>query len=227
MSRSPPAPAHAAPRGRRRPVLLLVAIGVIVALLLAAATVVVLARRGHGRPAATVARATDTGFTPSAPPTGPTGAAARVGQPVVYADGLQVTLTGVGLATAKGDFGTKQGTPLLVVSLRVFNGTGTRLRGPEFLVRARAGSTQYTADDSIDGALGDADTLSSAAGLTRVEPQGQAAYGALDPSKAIAGKYAFELKRRADAASVAVEVAPVYDSGDLAPPAAVFSAALP
>jgi hypothetical protein len=191
----------------------------------AAAAVVVTRGAGHGNKVdGTAAPATDTGFTPSAPPTGPTGPAAKVGQPVVYPDGFQVTLVGVTTAAAKGDSSTKAGTPLLIASFRVFNGTGAEVREPGFLVRARAGTAQYSLDDTVDGALGDAEPLSSAAGLERVEPKGQAPYDALPPGRAISGRYAFELARRADAASVALEVTPNYDSGELSPPAAVFSA---
>lgn len=229
MSWSPPAPALApAPvrRRRRRPALLLLLLAVGLVAVIGAAAVVVVARRSHAPPASQAARASDGGFTPSAPPTGPTGAPARVGQPVVYPDGLRITLVGVALAAAKGDTGSRAGTPLLVASFRVFNGTAAELRTPDFVVRARVGADQSVADKSFDGALGGAGSLASSPDLSLVK-RGQVEYNALPPGKAISGKYAFELRRRADAASVALEVAPIYDSGDQSPPAAVFSASLP
>ena len=217
-----------AKRGRRRTGLILALVLALVAVLAGVGVgAFLLLRGGEKEDAAGPAKApvADPGFTPTAPPIGPTGASAKVGQPVRYDNGLQITLTKLSVVKAKGDFRAKPGEPLLVADFRVANGTGADLRDPGFVVRARLGSRQYSAESIVDGAV-EGDSLSYNSDLILRDAPDGSTFQVLPAGKIMRGRHLFELRARADSAKVSVEVTPAAGGGDL-PPAAVFEGAAP
>jgi hypothetical protein len=216
-----------AKRGRRRTGLVLALVLALVAVLAGVGVGAFLLLRGGDEDAAGPAKApvADPGFTPTAPPTGPTGGPAKVGQPVRYDNGLQITLTKLSVVKAKGDFRAEPGEPLLVADFRVANGTGADLRDPDFVVRARLGSKQYSAESVVDGAV-EGDSLSYNTELVLRDAPDGSTFQVLPAGKIMRGRHLFELRARADSAKVSVEVTPAAGGGDL-PPAAVFEGAAP